>query len=206
MLADGGGVSEDGAAEDGAAGDAAARVALVRMLQDAHAGELAAAYAYRAHWRSLRRPAEREEVRRIEASEWHHRAEVRSILDGLGARPRLRHELVMGVTGRVLGSLCFVTGWFGPMYAAGRLEGMNVSQYLTAREAAVRLGLPYVDRLDAMRVEEDRHERWFGDRVRGHPLLPLARRVLGWSPPEPDAATEPPPVVVTPPPRAGVGA
>ncbi len=161
------------------------RASLVRMLQDAHAGELAAAYAYRAHWRSLRRPAERDEVRRIEESEWHHRAEVRSILDELGARPRRRREVAMSLTGRLLGSLCFVTGWFGPMYAAGRLEGMNVDQYLAARDIAARLGLPCVDRLEAMRVEEDRHERWFGDRVRHHRLLPLARRVLRWAPPEP---------------------
>jgi demethoxyubiquinone hydroxylase (CLK1/Coq7/Cat5 family) len=50
------------------AGDRGVRAALVRVLQDAHAGELAAAYAYRGHWKSLRRAkraAERAEVHRM---------------------------------------------------------------------------------------------------------------------------------------------
>ncbi|HEX7166367.1 MAG TPA: ferritin-like domain-containing protein [Acidimicrobiales bacterium] len=161
------------------------RATLVRILQDAHAGELAAAYAYRGHWRSLwRRPDERDEVRRIEGAEWHHRAMVADILVELGERARPRRELLMGAIGRFFGALCFVSGWFGPMYAAGRLEGMNVIQYVDARSAAERLGLvSLLDRLDEMVVEEERHERWFGDRVRGHWLLPVTSRVLGWSPP-----------------------
>lgn len=164
-----------------------ARAALVRMLQDAHAGELAAAYAYRSHWHSLRRrrPDESAEIRRIEEAEWHHRRLVASMLEELGERPRRRRELAMGATGRFFGLLCYVSGWFGPMYAAGRLEAMNVGQYDTARADAEALGLgDFVTELVAMRVEEDRHERWFGDRVRGHRLLPLATRLMGWAPPD----------------------
>jgi len=165
-------------------GDGAPRASLVRILQDAHAGELAAALAYRSHWRSLRRPAERAEVRRIEEAEWHHRAVVAEMLVELGARPRRPREVLMGVIGRFFGALCFVSGWFGPMYAAGRLEGMNVSQYEAARDTAASLGLTsFVPRLEAMRVEEVRHERWFGDRVRDHWLLPIARFILCWDPP-----------------------
>jgi demethoxyubiquinone hydroxylase (CLK1/Coq7/Cat5 family) len=160
------------------------RARLVRLLQDAHAGELAAAYAYRAHARSLRgRPQQRAEVYRIEAAEVHHRKLVAQMLVDLGARPRRRRELLMGATGRFFGLLCFVTGWFGPMYAAGRLEAMNVDQYRVARDLAAGLGFDcHRDRLEAMRLEEVRHERWFGDRVRGHRLLPVARLFLGWSP------------------------
>lgn len=163
----------------------AVRRLLVRILQDAHAGELAAAYAYRAHARSLWwRRAQRDEVRRIEAAEWHHRALVGSMLGDLGAAPRRGREVLMGATGRFFGTLCFVTGWFGPMYAAGRLEAMNVDQYRLARDTAEALGLGgEAEQLELMRVEEVRHERWFGDRCRGHPLLPIARRLLGWSPP-----------------------
>ena len=174
---------------DGRAGTAAppaeARALLVRILQDAHAGELAAAYAYRAHARSLwRRREQRAEVRRIEEAEWHHRDLVGRMLADLDTAPRRRRELLMGVTGRFFGLLCFVTGWFGPMYAAGRLEAMNVDQYRLARDTAEALGLgPHAAQLELMRVEEVRHERWFGDRVRYHRLLPLARRFLGWSPP-----------------------
>ena len=90
----------------------------------------------------------------------------------------------MAVVGRSFGLLCFVTGFFGPMYMAGRLEAMNVSQYTAAGANAGTLGLDhFVSELEAMRAEEDRHERFFGDQVRLHRLLPLARFVLGWSPP-----------------------
>jgi demethoxyubiquinone hydroxylase (CLK1/Coq7/Cat5 family) len=161
------------------------RSALIRGLQDAHAGELAAAYAYRGHWRSLRRrPAARAEVRRIEEAEWHHRSLVAAMLAELGGRPRRKRELLMGGVGRFFGGLCFVGGFFGPMYAAGRLEAMNVSQYQLARDQAAALGFDaFAGQLEEMRVEEDRHERFFGDQIRGHRLLPLARAVLGWSPP-----------------------
>lgn len=174
-------------AEEAAVDPTATRARLVRILQDAHAGELAAAYAYRAHARSLRRrPEERTGVERIEAAEWHHRALVGALLDDLGAKPRARRELLMGAIGRFFGALCFVTGWFGPMYAAGRLEGMNVDQYRRARDLAAALDLPHhVRHLEDMRAEEVRHEQWFGDRVRHHPLLPVARFVLRWSPPPP---------------------
>jgi demethoxyubiquinone hydroxylase (CLK1/Coq7/Cat5 family) len=166
-------------------GDREVRASLVRILQDAHAGELAAALAYRSHWHSLRRADERAEVRRIEGAEWHHRAVVADMLAELQARPRRPREAAMGAVGRFFGFLCYVSGWFAPMYAAGRLEGMNVSQYTDARDAAARLGLwSCVARLEEMRVEEDRHERWFGDRVRGHWLLPVARLTFRWAPPE----------------------
>jgi len=157
----------------------------VRVLQDAHAGELAAAYAYRGHWKSLgRRPEARREVQRIEGTEWHHRDLVAGMLAELGAQPRRSREILMLLTGRFFGVLCFVGGFFGPMYAAGRLEAMNVGQYQTARDLTNALGLTGVDALEEMRAEEDRHERFFGDQVRGHWLLPLARRLLGWSPPD----------------------
>jgi demethoxyubiquinone hydroxylase (CLK1/Coq7/Cat5 family) len=170
-----------------------ARIRLIRILQDAHAGELAAALAYRAHWRSLPQGSERDEVRRIEAAEWHHRAEVLDMLGHLGARPRPGRERVMRFVGRFFGSLCFLTGWFWPMYAAGRLEAQNVGQYVAAREAATTLGRhDCIDRLQAMTLEEDRHEQWFGDRVRGHWLLPIAQRLLGWTPPPLQPETQEP--------------
>ena len=173
-------------APDGSPQAGTARRDLVRVLQDAHAGELAAAYAYRAHWRSLhRRPEARAEVRRIEGTEWHHRNLVADMLVELGAGPRRPREVLMASIGRFFGLLCFVSGFFAPMYAAGRLEAMNVGQYSSARDSATVLGLAgFVVQLEAMRAEEDRHERFFGDQVRGHRLLPIARFFLKWSPPE----------------------
>jgi demethoxyubiquinone hydroxylase (CLK1/Coq7/Cat5 family) len=167
-----------------------ARARLIRILQDAHAGELAAALAYRAHWRSLRNAEERQEVRRIEDAEWHHRTLVALMLRELGSAPRCRREVLMRITGRFFGALCFVGGWFAPMYAAGRLEAQNVGQYAAARDAADTLGLAntFMARLQDMVVEEDRHERWFGDRVRGHWMLKPAQRLFGWTPPSERAA------------------
>ncbi len=90
----------------------------------------------------------------------------------------------MASIGRSFGLLCFVTGFFGPMYMAGRLEAMNVGQYAEASGHAAALGLDrFVAELEAMRVEEDRHERFFGDQIRRHRLLPLARLILRWTPP-----------------------
>lgn len=165
----------------------ALRGTLVRILQDAHAGELAAAYAYQGHSRSLwRHPAARAEVERIEAAEWHHRRLVAALLVTLDARPRRRREWLMAATGRFFGGLCFLGGWFGPMYAAGRLEWMNVGQYEAAHDAAEQLGLvDAANELAAMTAEEERHERWFGDQCRDHWMLPLAARLFRWRPPEP---------------------
>jgi len=169
------------------ASEVGARTQLVRVLQDAHAGELAAAYAYRGHWKSLwraRRAAERTEVRRIEGAEWHHRSLVAAMLTDLGERPRRPRELLMAAIGRFFGLLCFVGGHFGPMYAAGRLEASNVRQYEAAERNAAALGrMADVACLREMVAEEYRHEVFFGDQVRGHVLLPLTRRLLGWGPP-----------------------
>jgi hypothetical protein len=133
-----------------------------------------------------RHPEAAAEIRRIEAAEWHHRNRVAEMLDDLGAAPRPGRELLMGAIGRFFGSLCFVGGWFGPMYAAGRLEAMNVGQYATARGDAGTLGLDaWLADLRAMEAEEQRHEDFLGSMIRDHRLLPLARRIWGWSPPPP---------------------
>lgn len=161
--------------------------ALVAILVAAHAGELAAAYAYRGHWRSRWGPTRWDdcrEIQRIEAAEWHHRRLVHGLLEELGAGPVRWRELLMGAIGRFFGALCFVGGRFGPMYAAGRLEAMNVGQYVDAASHARAGGRgEMADLLDEMVAEEARHEAWFGDQVRGHPLLPLVATDGGWSPP-----------------------
>ena len=158
--------------------------ALIRVLQNAHAGELAAAYAYRGHAGSRRRePTIRVEIRRIEAAEWHHRRLVLSALTELGAQPRASREIAMWLIGRVFGLLCFVSFRFAPMYAAGRLEAMNVGQYEDARRHADKLGLTELARgLDAMVEEELRHEVFFADQCRGHAMLPFAARLGRWHP------------------------
>lgn len=162
--------------------------ALIGILQAAHAGELAAAYAYQGHWRSrigAKRRPEREEIQRIEAAEWHHRNQVADLLTALGSGPVRWREVVMGTIGRFFGSLCFVGGRFLPMYAAGRLEAMNVGQYVDAAAHARASGhADFAEQLDQMVAEEARHEAWFSDQCRGHPMLPAVAVIGRWSPAE----------------------
>ena len=61
---------------------------LVSLLQEAHAGEMAAAYAYRGHWKSMKDPGEREAIAKIEREEWEHREIVRGMLAILSGRMR----------------------------------------------------------------------------------------------------------------------
>lgn len=167
-------------------GTTADRAFFVAILQAAYSGELAAAHAYRGHWRSLwqrRRAGVRAEIRHIEHEEWHHRRLVGEILGELGSGPQRWREVLMWSIGRFFGSLCFVGGWFGPIYAAGRLEAANVGQYEQAAVHAGRAGLErYLPQLAEMVATEDRHEVYFGSLIAHHPLLPLASRFLGWRP------------------------
>ena len=146
---------------------AAAR--LVAQLQLAYSGELAAAYAYRGHWHSLRDGRERDEVRKIEEDEWHHRRLVGGILSGLGARPRRVREARAWLIGRTLGLLCHVSGWFLPMYGAGRLERRNIVEYEEAADYATASGRgDLIECLLGMAEVEWDHELYFRSKVEGH--------------------------------------
>lgn len=159
-----------------------ARAALIRILQNAYSGEVAAAYAYRGHWRSLKESKEKQRIREIEAEEWDHRRRVGEWLTKLDAEPRPMREKVFGTIGRTLGLSCYISGWFMPMYFAGRLESQNSVEYEDAAAFAKELGMAdcVEDLLDMARVEVE-HELFFREVVAGHRLLPIMKRVFGWS-------------------------
>ncbi len=159
-----------------------ARENLIRILQNAHAGELAAAYAYRGHWKSLKESAEKEQIKKIEAEEWTHRANVRKWLEHLGAQPNALREKIFWTIGRSLGLTCYVSGWFFPMYFAGRLESRNVQEYVTAAEFAKELEMPecFDEMMEMSRVEGE-HEIFFSQTVTGHRFLPLTKTFFKWS-------------------------
>lgn len=158
-----------------------ARASLGRILQNAHAGEIAAAFAYRGHWKSVRSAQERERIRQIEEEEWDHRSRVRFWMEDLNIRPRRMRELVFWTIGRVLGVLCFVSGRFLPMYFAGRLESQNTAEYIEAAEFASVLGMEAcVADLMHMSEKEREHEEYFREIVKGHWLLPTARLIFRW--------------------------
>ena len=154
---------------------------LIRILQNAHAGELAAAYAYRGHWKSLKDSTEKEGIKKIEAEEWTHRANVRKWLEKLGAEPRKLREKVFWTIGKSLGIGCFVSGWFFPMYFAGRLESQNVQEYIDAAEFAKELEMPecVAEMMEMSRVEGE-HEEFFRKVVANHRLLPITKTFFRW--------------------------
>lgn len=160
-----------------------ARQNLIRILQNAHAGELAAAFAYRGHWKSLRKTsAEREHIQKIEREEWEHRANVLRWLENLGAKPHPRSEKIFWTIGKTLGLTCYISGWFFPMYFAGRLESQNVQEYVDAAEYAKELEMPECfDEMMEMSSVEGEHEDFFRQTVAKHRLLPITRTFFRWS-------------------------
>ena len=94
------------------------RQKLIALLQLAYSGELAAAYAYRGHWHSVRNADEKIAIQNIENDEWRHRKLVGEMLDSLESGPSRRRETRAHMIGRTLGILCHVTGWLAAMYGA----------------------------------------------------------------------------------------
>ncbi len=160
-----------------------ARQNLIRILQNACSGEMAAAFAYRGHWKSLKKSvAEREKIKQIEAEEWTHRKEVGKWLAVLEAKPRKVKEAILWTIGRSLGAACHVSGWFFPMYFAGRLESGNVKEYEDAVRFAEELEMPQCfDELMEMARVEQQHEVFFRAVVAKHRLLPITRKFFRWS-------------------------
>lgn len=159
-----------------------ARQNLIRILQNAHAGELAAAYAYRGHWKSLKASKEKERIKQIETEEWEHRANVLRWLKKLNAKPNELREKLFWIIGRSLGLSCYISGWFFPMYFAGRLESGNIKEYEDAAAFAKELEMPecFDEMMEMARVEGE-HEEFFRKIIADHRLLPLTKRFFRWS-------------------------
>lgn len=154
---------------------------LIHTLQGAYSGELAAGFAYRGHWKSVKNAGERAAIQRIEQEEWVHRRRVGEMLESLGAAPRKLREAKLWVIGRAIGLSCHIIGWFLPMYFAGRLESGNVVEYKVAASHAGALGLKEfeADLLVMARVEKE-HELFFLKVITGHRLLPIVSGVFRW--------------------------
>lgn len=164
-------------------GQSTPRDKLISILQLAYSGELAAAYAYRGHWQSLRVAEDRARVKTIEEEEWHHRRLVGEMLKDLGAGPLRKRELRATIVGRTLGLLCHVSGWFMPMYGAGKLESRNIVEYETAARHAHECGRDdLIDCLLTMAEVEWEHERYFRSCVLRHRW---SKRFTIWPEPPP---------------------
>ncbi len=159
------------------------RAKLIAILQLAYSGELAAGYAYRGHWHSVSDHEEQLRIKTIEDEEWHHRKLVGEVLRSLGAGPNKLREVRANLIGRVLGLMCHVSGWFAPMYGAGRLESRNIVEYETAARYARDCGrADLIECLLTMAEVEWEHERYFRSRVLVHSW---SKRIPIWPEPLP---------------------
>ena len=139
---------------------------LIAMLQKAYSGELAAALAYRGHWKSVKDEMDRTRIRQIEGEEWHHRKMVHEMLSILGAQPLPIREARAYLVGRLLGFLCGLTGALLPLYAAGRLESRNIVEYESAAQFAIESGhSEFLECILKMAEVEWEHEHYFRGRV-----------------------------------------
>ena len=155
---------------------------LIALLQLAYSGELAAAYAYRGHWKSVRNTEQITAIQNIENDEWRHRKVVGEMLVSLKSGPSQGRETRANVIGRMLGFLCHVTGWLAPMYGAGRLESRNIREYETAARYAREGGRSdLADCLLEMAEVEWDHECYFRSRVLEHFV---GRRLPLWTQPQ----------------------
>ena len=142
---------------------------LIAILQLAHAGELAAAYAYRGHWHSAKSAPEKTRIQQIENEEWHHRLLLAEMLATLDARHSTARAIRAAIIGRLLGLLCHLSGWLAPMYGAGSLESRNIREYENAARCARDCGRgEFVDCLLTMAEVEWEHEFYFRSRVEQH--------------------------------------
>ena len=159
---------------------------LVAILRLAYSGELAAALAYRGHWKSVSDDEDRQRIRQIEEEEWRHRSMVGAMLRDLGEPPGRLREVRAWLIGRTLGLLCHVSGWLAPMYGAGRLESRNIREYEAAARHALSGGREeWVDCLLTMAEIEWEHEAFFRSRVLSHRV---GRRLPIWPAPPPKEA------------------
>ena len=144
---------------------------LIALLQKAYSGELAAALAYRGHWKAVKDETDRSRIRQIEKEEWHHRENVHEMLSILGAQPLPIREARAYLVGRLLGFLCGLTGGLIPLYAAGRLESRNIVEYENAAQFAIDSGhSEFLECLLKMAEVEWEHEHYFRTRVLQHKI------------------------------------
>lgn len=169
----------------------ASRRRLVEILRLAYSGELAAALAYRGHARSVRDADERRRIGEIEADELRHRAALAGMLEQLGERPSRAREARARLIGRTLALLCRVSGWYVPMYGAGRLERGNIREYERAARHARDCGeARWIECLLEMAEVEWEHERYFREKVehRRRTARVPARWLGPWPSPPPKAS------------------
>jgi rubrerythrin len=156
---------------------------LINLLKLAYSAEMAAALAYRGHWKSVKSPDEKDQIRKIEEEEWQHRKLIGDMLGKLNKKPSRWLEIKFWCIGRAIGISCFLIGWLAPMYGAGKLERGNIKEYEDAARFARDSGHhEWVDCLLAMAEVEWEHEKYFRSQVLKDSW---GRKLKLWSTPPP---------------------
>lgn len=159
---------------------------LIGILQAAYSGELAAAMAYNGHWRSLRDAADRKRIQEIESEELEHRRLVGELLSQLGRAPNPRLEKKMARIGWWIALSCHISGWFIPMYGAGKLESGNIKEYEDAAQYANECGhSEMIECLLEMAEVEWEHEKFFREKIEYHFLYAVFPK---WAIPPPKSS------------------
>jgi rubrerythrin len=140
--------------------------ALIKALQKAHAGELAAFYAYEGHYNATKDRQEQTEILNIQMDEGKHILTIRKFLNILGADTSPLRDLLFICIGRVAGALCHISGWRNSAYGARMLETVGVNGYrelalLAAEEGRTLMAL----KLQTMAKQEQEHERYFTQKL-----------------------------------------
>lgn len=134
----------------------------IKQLQNAHAGEIGAYYAYGGHWKAVSDPAQREMIRFIQKEELEHIRALDLMLYILRAAPNQRRDTVFTVIGKTLGYLCKWTGYFMPMWGAMFMEKIGVSSYKEMSIEASKLQWhDFAVQLGEMHQTELDHEEYF---------------------------------------------
>ncbi|HEX5791058.1 MAG TPA: hypothetical protein VFY13_07875, partial [Luteolibacter sp.] len=114
---------------------------LIDSLRKAYSAERAASFAYIGHAGSLRDPAEKQAVKRIEDDEWDHRRHVLAIMQEYDIPVSRWYEIKYWVIGKCIGYSCYLIGRFMPYFFAGKLESGNVCEYIVMIKYFQSLGI-----------------------------------------------------------------
>lgn len=138
---------------------------LIKMLQNAHAGELAAYYAYKGHADSVSDEIARE-IFEIRREELEHIFFLKRELIKFGSYPNRYRDAIFTIIGKTVSALCYVTGFYLPMYVAGLMEHVGAVSYEEMAEEANRIGEHELAvELKLMALKELEHEIYFRNKL-----------------------------------------
>jgi hypothetical protein len=155
--------------------------ALIKLLQKAYSGEMAAAFAYVGHARSLKNPVEKAAVKQIEDDEWAHRDNLKQLMEKYEVPVSRYYEIYFYLIGKVISASCHCIGWFMPYFFAGRLESGNVCEYFVMMRYFQSIGINEHDAmLYEMGIKEKEHEMYFLEKIKTSRLLPIFQKLFAW--------------------------